>query len=106
MTTVAPFGQSIRHIVVAYESSLGDAGLAAATNLVTLDCTCNPKITSIAFCQNSLQELTADGEDCGLQGDEIAEAPLLRKVQTCASDKITYKHLEGFTQVGYSTFVR
>ena len=43
-----------------------------------------------------------------MKGDEIAEAPQLRKVDKSLNDKITLKHLEGFTDVGDSTssFVR
>ena len=99
ITTVAPFGRSLRHLVT--NVGLSDAGLTTATDLVTLDCGCNPNITSIGFCRSSLQELTAVGADCGIKGDEIAEAPpQLRKVVTYHNDKITLTHLKGFADVG------
>ena len=116
ITTVAPFGQSLRHLVACTTSSrndeslahsLSDApGLSTATNLVTLHCSNNPNITSIEFCRNRLQELSADGKNCGMKGDEIAEAPHLWKVYKCYNEKITVKHLKGFTEVGNSAFVR
>ena len=41
-----------------------------------------------------------------MKGDEIAEAPQLWKVYRRCNDKITLKHMEGFTEVGSSAFVR
>ena len=101
ITTVAPFAQSLRHVVADCGSSLRDAGLSNATNLVTLYCYKNPNITTIAFCQNSL--LIAD---CGMEGDEIANAPQLRKVTKRKDDKISLHHLKGFTQINDSVFAR
>ena len=83
-------------------------GLTTATNLVTLNCSHNSNITSIAFCATSLQELTAAGKDCGVRGDEIVMmGPQLWNVGKYRNDRITGQHLEGFTAVdGDYVFVR
>ena len=41
-----------------------------------------------------------------MKGDEIAEALQLRKVYTGGNNKITPEHLEGFSHVVGSLFVR
>ena len=110
---MAPFAQTLRHLVavrnlvVDADSFIGDAGLSAATDLVTLVCNKNPNITTIAFCLNSLQELKAEGNMCGLKGDEIAVAPQLRKVSKKHNKRIVSGHLAGFAEIEVgSVYVR
>ena len=109
ITTVFPFSQSLRHLRAnGSECGLADAGLPLSS-LVTLACSGNPKITTIAFCAHSLQELTATGEKGGINGDELAHAPLLRKVDRLSNDKITPLHLNQFVGLhgdGSGTLVR
>ena len=100
ITTVAPFGKSLRHVVAMDGSSFDEDGLATATNLVTLDCSENENIETIGFCLQSLQELTVEGDDCGLDWVDITRAsPQLRKVRTYGNSHITAKHLQRFTSI-------
>ena len=58
------------------------------------------RITSLSFCATSLLELTAEGYNCGVCGDEIATmGPQLWKVENGYNERITEQHLEGFTAV-------
>ena len=106
ITTVAPFHGSLRHLIAQGDalfpnnesSDLSDAGLISATKLVTLDCSHNPNITSIAPFADCLERLIACGTGCGMQGEEIATAPLcLQKVDVMRNPKVTpEKHLTDF----------
>jgi hypothetical protein len=60
ITTVEPFGASLRRLDASY-SMIGDAGLVTATNLVYLDASCNDNIRSLAPFSASLLELDASG---------------------------------------------
>ena len=71
ITTLAPFGRSLRHLI-AGKTSLAEIDMITATNLVTLDCSYCSKIRSVAFCLNTLQELKAEG--CGVYGCEFVKA--------------------------------
>ena len=81
ITTVAPFAASLRHLEAAWNYSLTDASLAPATKLVTLNCSEARRITSLQPFANSLLELTAYGNKCGVKGEEVSTARRLQVVK-------------------------
>jgi hypothetical protein len=80
LSTVEPCGISLRHLVAQNDcGALTDQGLATATNLVTLDCRGNSKLTSILPFQHTLQQMWTHSHS---QINEIDKAPLVHHVGT------------------------